>query len=52
MELAINPQTKISQLLEVDRDLVIKTLVGLNKKFSRLKNPLLQKPRSLILCGA
>jgi hypothetical protein len=42
MGLAINPQTKISQLLEVDRDLVIKTLVGLNKKFSRLKNPLLR----------
>ncbi len=42
MELTINAQTKISQLLEVDRDLVIKTLVGLNKKFSRLKNPLLR----------
>ena len=42
MELTINPQTKISQLLEVDRDLVIRTLVGLNKKFSRLKNPILR----------
>ena len=42
MELTINAQTKISQLLEVDRDLVIRTLVGLNKKFSRLKNPLLR----------
>lgn len=42
MELTINPQTKISQLLEVDRDLVIRTLVGLNKKFSKLKNPLLR----------
>lgn len=42
MELTINPQTKISQLLEVDHDLVIRTLVGLNKKFSKLKNPLLR----------
>jgi len=42
MELTINAQTKVSQLLEVDRDLVIKTLVGLNKKFSKLKNPLLR----------
>jgi uncharacterized protein (DUF2249 family) len=42
MELTINAQTKISQLLEVDRDLVINTLVGLNKKFSKLKNPLLR----------
>ncbi|MES2377871.1 MAG: DUF2249 domain-containing protein [Bacteroidota bacterium] len=42
MELTINAQTKISQLLEVDRDLVISTLVGLNKKFSKLKNPLLR----------
>jgi len=38
----INAQTKIGQLLEVDRDLVIKTLVGLNKKFSKLKNPILR----------
>ncbi len=43
MERTINAQTKISQLLEVDPDLVIKTLVSLNKKFSRLKNPLLRK---------
>jgi uncharacterized protein (DUF2249 family) len=43
MELTINAQTKISQLLDIDRDLVIKTLVGLNKKFSKLKNPLLRK---------
>ncbi|HCN84473.1 MAG TPA: hypothetical protein DIT07_12750 [Sphingobacteriaceae bacterium] len=43
MERTINAQTKISQLLEVDCDLVIKTLVNLNKKFSRLKNPLLRK---------
>jgi uncharacterized protein (DUF2249 family) len=42
MVITINAQTKISQLLEVDRDLVIKTLVGLNKKFSRLKNPVLR----------
>jgi len=42
MKLTINPQTKIGQLLEVDRDLVIRTLVGLNKKFSKLKNPLLR----------
>ncbi|MFB9843849.1 DUF2249 domain-containing protein [Mucilaginibacter ginsenosidivorans] len=46
MELTINPQTKIGRLLEVDRDLVIRTLVGLNKKFSKLKNPLL---RSLLV---
>lgn len=43
MELTINAQTKIGQLLEVDRDLVINTLVTLNKKFSKLKNPLLRK---------
>jgi uncharacterized protein (DUF2249 family) len=42
MELTITAQTKISQLLEVDRDLVIKTLVSLNKKFSKLKNPVLR----------
>jgi uncharacterized protein (DUF2249 family) len=42
MELTINAQTKISQLLEVDRDLVIKTLVSLNKKFSKLRNPVLR----------
>jgi len=42
MELTINAQTKISQLLEVDRDLVIRTLVGLNKKFSKLRNPILR----------
>lgn len=42
MELTINAQTKISQLLEVDRDLVIKTLISLNKKFSKLKNPFLR----------
>ena len=38
----INAQTKISQLLELDKNLVIETLVSLNKKFSRLKNPLLR----------
>ncbi|RZA00528.1 MAG: DUF2249 domain-containing protein [Sphingobacteriaceae bacterium] len=42
MELTINAQTKISQLLEVDRDLVINTLVGLNKNFSKLRNPVLR----------
>lgn len=42
MELTINAQTKISELLAVDRDLVIKTLVSLNKKFSKLKNPILR----------
>ncbi len=42
MELTINAQTKISQLLEVDRDLVIKTLVSLNKKFSKLKKTVLR----------
>jgi uncharacterized protein (DUF2249 family) len=42
MQLTINAQTKISQLLEVDRDLVIKTLVGLNKNFSRLNYPLMR----------
>jgi uncharacterized protein (DUF2249 family) len=40
MELTINAETKISQLLEVDRDLVIKTLVQLNKKFAKLNNPI------------
>jgi uncharacterized protein (DUF2249 family) len=43
MERTINTQTKISQLLEVNCDLVIKTLVNFNKKFSMLKNPLLRK---------
>ncbi|GAB2977632.1 hypothetical protein GCM10027049_11050 [Mucilaginibacter puniceus] len=42
MELTINAQTKISQLLEVDCDLVINTLIGLNKKFSKLRNPVLR----------
>ncbi len=42
MERTINAQTKISQLLEFNRDLVIKTLTGLNSKFSRLKNPVLR----------
>lgn len=42
MDRTINAQTKISQLLEVDRDLVIKTLVDLNKKFSKLRNPILR----------
>jgi uncharacterized protein (DUF2249 family) len=42
MKLTITPQTKISQLLEVDRELVIKTLVSLNKKFSKLRNPVLR----------
>ncbi|MEP6613337.1 MAG: DUF2249 domain-containing protein [Mucilaginibacter sp.] len=42
MERTISAQTKISQLLEVNRDLVIKTLTGLNSKFSRLKNPVLR----------
>ena len=38
----ISAQTKISQLLEVDPDLVIETLINLNGKFSRLKNPILR----------
>lgn len=42
MEFSINAQTKISQLLEVDRDLVIRTLIALNKRFSKLKSPLLR----------
>lgn len=42
MQITIDPNTKISHLLSVDRDLVIKTLVNLNKKFSKLKNPLLR----------
>jgi len=42
MDQLISPQTKISQLLDANCDLVIKTLAGLNKKFSRLKNPLLR----------
>jgi len=42
MDLTINAQTKISELLAVNSDLVIKTLVSLNKKFSKLKNPVLR----------
>lgn len=42
MQLTINAQTKISQLLEADRELVIKTLVDLNKHFSKLNNPVLR----------
>jgi uncharacterized protein (DUF2249 family) len=43
MEQTISAQTKISQLLEGDHDLVINTMIGLNKRFSKLKNPLLRK---------
>jgi len=42
MKPIINAQTKISQLLEVEPDHVMNTLVSLNKKFSKLKNPLLR----------
>jgi uncharacterized protein (DUF2249 family) len=43
MKLTINAQTKISQLLDADQDLVIKALVSLNRKFSKLRNPVLRK---------
>ncbi|GAB3917331.1 DUF2249 domain-containing protein [Mucilaginibacter boryungensis] len=42
MQITIDANTKISQLLEVNRELVINTLVGLNQKFARLKNPILR----------
>ena len=40
--MTIDAHTKISQLLKVDSDLVIKTLISLNSKFSKLKNPILR----------
>ncbi|HJP63537.1 MAG TPA: DUF2249 domain-containing protein [Mucilaginibacter sp.] len=42
MDRIISAHTKISQLLDFDHDLVIKTLVSLNKKFLRLKNPIVR----------
>lgn len=42
METTIDANTKISQLLRFDRELVISTLVNLNSKFSKLRNPILR----------
>ena len=42
METTIDANTKISQLLRFDRELVITTLVNLNGKFSKLRNPILR----------
>lgn len=43
MQTTIDANTKISVLLQADPDLVISTLIQLNGKFSRLKNPVLRK---------
>lgn len=43
MQMIINTDTKISQLLQAEPELVINTLVSLNAKFSRLRNPLLRR---------
>lgn len=43
MQKSINPETKISQLLLADPEMVINTLISLNAKFSRLRNPLLRR---------
>jgi uncharacterized protein (DUF2249 family) len=43
MQMTINIHTRISRLLEYDRDGVIQVLTELNAKFARLKNPLLRR---------
>lgn len=42
MQITIDTNTKISQLLQYDRDRVIDTLIGLNSKFTKLRNPVLR----------
>jgi uncharacterized protein (DUF2249 family) len=42
MQTIIDPNTKISVLLQHEPDLVINTLIRLNGKFSKLKNPVLR----------
>ncbi|MFA6082714.1 DUF2249 domain-containing protein [Mucilaginibacter sp.] len=41
--MTIDANTKISELLRFDRDLVIKTLISLNSKFAKLRNPVLRQ---------
>lgn len=43
MQMTITIHTRISRLLEYDRDRVIQALTELNAKFARLKNPLLRR---------